>query len=204
MVTLPTQPLAAGVTDTIEVSSVYVGLIIKNGATVFEPSSGRPKVLVVADQVKVVPATGPLKVISGSVAPLQTLTTDGTIATGVGNTIMCIGFMPPVHPLANGVMTSVAVSILEPVFRAVNAGMLSVPEAAKPMEGLLLVQVKLAPATGLASMSEGRCDPLQTVVSGTTANTGAGYTKMLKGLVVRAHPLAIGVTVKWAVSVRLS
>ena len=47
----------------------------------------------------------------------------------------------PVQPLADGVTVTVPLIIVEPVFVAVNAAILPVPFAPKPIAVLLLVQL---------------------------------------------------------------
>ena len=61
----------------------------------------------------------------------------------------------PEHPLADGVTVMVAVAVVEPVLVAVKEGTLPDPLDARPIEVLLLVQVKVVPDTApLNEMTE--------------------------------------------------
>jgi hypothetical protein len=71
----------------------------------------------------------------------------GAVTVGVGLTVMVKVCTAPLHPLAVGVTVIVAVTGVVPVLIALKDGMLPVPLAASPMDGLLLVQSKLVPAT---------------------------------------------------------
>ena len=65
------------------------------------------------------------------------------------------------HPLAVGVIVRIALSGELVLFVAVKAGMFPVPEAARPMAVLLLVQVKVVPVMGPDSTVDGAVFPLQ-------------------------------------------
>lgn len=67
----------------------------------------------------------------------------------------------PWQPFAVGVMVMVATSGAVPVFVAVNEGMGPVPLAARPMDGVLLLQAKVLPATGLLKVTTEVTAPLQ-------------------------------------------
>ena len=55
----------------------------------------------------------------------------------------------PLHPLAVGVMVIVAVTMVVPVFVAVNDPiLLPLPDAARPIDVVLFVQVYVVPLTG--------------------------------------------------------
>ena len=56
-------------------------------------------------------------------------------------TVMVNVLAVPVQPLADGVTVTVPLIIVEPVFVAVNAAILPVPFAPKPIAVLLLVQL---------------------------------------------------------------
>jgi hypothetical protein len=67
----------------------------------------------------------------------------------------------PAQPFAEGVMVIVAVIAAVPVFVAVNEGIFPEPLAARPIAGLLFVQVNVVVATGPASVFAGTVAPLQ-------------------------------------------
>ena len=54
----------------------------------------------------------------------------------------------PEHPLEVGVTVMVAVIGEVVLFNATNEAMFPLPDEAKPIEGVLLVQAKVVPATG--------------------------------------------------------
>lgn len=60
---------------------------------------------------------------------------------GVGSTVILKLVEAPVQPLADGVTVIVAVTVVTPIFRAVKAGILPVPLAARPIDGVLLLQL---------------------------------------------------------------
>lgn len=67
----------------------------------------------------------------------------------------------PVHPLAVGVTVMVATTCTVPVLVAVNDAIFPAPEAARPMDGALLVQANVVPATGLPKVIAVVAAPLQ-------------------------------------------
>jgi len=59
----------------------------------------------------------------------------------------------PAQPLAVGVTVMVEVMGAVPLFNPVNDGISPLPEAGKPMTGLLLVQVNVVPVTLLTGVT---------------------------------------------------
>jgi len=80
----------------------------------------------------------------------------------------------PMQPLAVAVTVMVEVMGVVPVFNPVNDGIFPLPEAAKPMAGLLLVQVNVAPVTLLAGVTNVEALPWQMVwlIMGFTLGVG--------------------------------
>jgi hypothetical protein len=76
----------------------------------------------------------------GVILPLQTVWFAGSKTIGVGFTVIANVLDGPTHPLKVGVTVMVAVTGTDPVFAALNAGILPVPEATKPIDVLLFVQ----------------------------------------------------------------
>ena len=74
------------------------------------------------------------------VALLQRVMSAGTVTAGVGSTVILKVCAVPWQPLAVGVTVITAVAAVLPVLIAVKAPMLPVPEAAIPIELLLLLQ----------------------------------------------------------------
>ena len=89
------------------------------------------------------PATVLEKFNAPTAAPLQAVGLAGTLATGVGLTVMLKVVVAPVQPLAVGVTTILPVMAEMPALVPANAGMLVTPVAdvASPMALLLFVQL---------------------------------------------------------------
>jgi hypothetical protein len=70
------------------------------------------------------------------------------VAVAVGFTVIVKVSVVPTHPFAVGV--TIMVPVIGPFVPlvGVNAGILPVPPAARPIAGLLFVQVNVVPATG--------------------------------------------------------
>lgn len=86
----------------------------------------------------------------------------------------------PVHvtPLFvyEGVTVTVAVTGVPPLFTAVKLPMLPVPLSARPMPGLVFVQLKTVPGTVPLKLTAAVELPLQTVWLPTAATVGVGFT----------------------------
>ena len=82
---------------------------------------------------------------------------------GVGFTVIVNVFGVPTQPLAVGVIVIVDVTGAVPVLVAVNAPMLPLPLAAKPMLASLFVQANVVPATGLVKVTAVVAAPLHNV-----------------------------------------
>ena len=67
----------------------------------------------------------------------------------------------PTHPFAAGVMVMVAITGTVPALVAVKEGMLPEPLAARPIDGVLLAQVNVVPATELPRVTTGETASLQ-------------------------------------------
>ena len=94
-----------------------------------------------------------------------------------------------------GVTVIVAVTGSAPVLIAVKAPILPVPEAARPIVALLLVQLNTVPAVGLVNVIAVVLEPLHTVWLATAPTVGIGFTVIVKLLGVPGQLLAVGVTV---------
>lgn len=69
----------------------------------------------------------------------------------------------PIHPFAVGVTVIDATTGAVPVLMALNVAISPVPAAASPMDGVLLVQAYVVPATGLPKVIAAVVAPLQYV-----------------------------------------
>jgi len=81
-----------------------------------------------------------------------------------------------------------------PEFVAVKEVMFPVPEAAKPIAGLVLVQVKLPPVGTLTKAVAGIKVPLQKVAFEGTETVGIGFTVMVKVICGPVHIPSLAVT----------
>lgn len=94
-----------------------------------------------------------------------------------------------------GVTVIVAVTGVDPEFKAVKPGIFPVPLAPKPIEVLLLVQVKEPPFGVLTKLVVATAPPLHTVIFDGTVTVGVGFTMIVYVDGVPLQPLAEGVTV---------
>lgn len=78
-----------------------------------------------------------------------------------------------------GVIVIVAVTGVLPALKAVNDGMVLVPLAANPIDGLLFVQLYTVPATGPAMVTAVVFVPLHTVWLAIALTDGVGLTVMV-------------------------
>lgn len=142
----PGQPAADGVTAMIALTDVVPLLTAVNGLMFPLPLAGKPIDVLLFVQLNVVPATPPVNVIRLVMAPLHTLSFAGCATFGIGLTVMVNVSGVPGQPAAVGVTVMVAVTGVLPLLLAVNAGIFPVPLAARPIEVLLFVQLKVVPA----------------------------------------------------------
>ena len=102
----------------------------------------------------------------------------------VGLTVMVKVIGVPVQlmpPLVNvGVTVMVAVTGVLPILMAINAGMVLVPLAPRPMDVLLFVQLYTVPATGPLMVIGVVAVPLHTVWLGMVFTAGVGFTVIVK------------------------
>lgn len=125
----------------VAVTGVLVGLTVTKAGIFPMPEAPRPIVVLLFVQVYTVPATGPLMVTAAVLAPAHTDWFAIAFTPGVGFTVIVKLTDPPPQPDAVGVTVMVAVIGALVVLVAVKAGILPVPDAARPMAVLLLVQL---------------------------------------------------------------
>ncbi len=80
----------------------------------------------------------------------------------------------PAQPFEVGVMVIVPVIGEFVLFIAVNEGTFPLPLAAKPIDVLLFVHVKVVPVTGPKSVVKGTVTPLQEVLFAIALTVGVG------------------------------
>ena len=81
----------------------------------------------------------------------------------------------PGQPLAVGVTVTVDVTGLAVLFVPVNDGVLPVPLAASPIEGVEFVHANVVPGVVLVYAEAATVAPLHTVIFAGTTTTGAGF-----------------------------
>lgn len=148
----------------------------------------------------------PVKITAVVGVPLHTVWFAITSTVGVGFTVIVNVLTGPVHvvpPLVyDGVIVIVAVTGEPVALVAVNAGILPVPLAPRPMDGVLFVQLYEVPATGPLIVTAAVEVLLQTTWLLIAFTEGVGFTVMVKVIGVPEQvvpPLVyIGVTVKVA------
>ena len=157
---IPVHPFAVGVTVIVEVIGEVPALFAVYVKIFPIPLVPKPTLV---DEVheKLVPVTGPLKLIAVPAAPLQCilLVMLVTVADGLTVTVKVVGV--PVHPFAVGVTVIVAVMGAVVAFEAVNEGTFPEPFAASPIAVLLFVQVNVVPVTGPDKVVSGASTPAQ-------------------------------------------
>ena len=135
------------VTVKVAVTGTFVLLEAVKVGTLPTPLVGaRPIVCGVRDQEKVAPDTLLVNTTDGTVAPLQCVWLTIGVTAGIGLTVIVKVMGVPVHTAptlgeVTGVTVIVAVTGAEPAFCAVKDGILPLPAAARPIEGVLFVQL---------------------------------------------------------------
>lgn len=143
-------------------------------------------------------ATGP------SLIQIRWLNRSVATTIGVGLTVMVnvrgvpVQVTPPLVKL--GVTVIVATTGVCVVFTAVKAAMLPLPEAARPIEGVLLVQLYTVPVTAPLNVTAVVADRLHTTWLDTAFTVGIGFTTTVAVIGVPVQPLALGVIVKVTVT----
>ena len=119
-----------------------VELVAVNAGIFPLPPAAKPIEVLLFVQVKVVPLNAPVNVIAFVVAPLHKIWFAGCTTFGDGLTVIVKDSGVPEQVKCVGVTIIIAVTGALPVLTAVNAAIFPVPLAGKPIEGLLLVQMK--------------------------------------------------------------
>ena len=126
-------------------------------------------------QAKVVPGVVLIYEETATVRVLHTVIFAGTTTTGVGFILIVKDTGVPGQPLAVGVTVTVDVIGLDVTFVPVNDGVLPVPLAASPIEGVEFVHAKVVPGVELVNTEAATETPLQTVMFAGTTTTGVGF-----------------------------
>jgi hypothetical protein len=195
----PVQPLALGVTVMVAVTGAAPAFVALKPAILPLPLAAKPMVVLLFVQLYVVPATVPEKLMGTVWIPLHKDWLSTAFTTGVGFTKMVKVMGAPGQPLALGVTVMVAVTGALVVLVALKLAMLPFPLAARPMDGVLFVQLYVVPATGPLKLTAVVGLPLHNTWLATAFATGVGFTVIVKVRTGPGQPLALGVTVMVAV-----
>ena len=87
-----------------------------------------------------------------TVLPKQTFISLVAVTSGVGLTVIAAFLAAPVHPLAEAITLIRAVTVVSVVLKALKEAILPVPLAAKPIEGVLFIQLNVEPVCVLENM----------------------------------------------------
>jgi hypothetical protein len=196
----PVQPLAVGVTTIVAVTGVTPVFVAVKELIFPVPLAARPMVVLLFVHVYTVPVTLPLKFTALVAVPLHLAWSLIFATVGVGLTVIVNKSAGPVQPLADGVTIIVATSGAVPLLTAANEGTSPIPVAASPIDVLLLVQLKVVPATGPLTVTCVVAAPLQTAWSAIAFTIGVGFTVIVRLPDGPAQPFAVGVTVIVAVT----
>jgi hypothetical protein len=140
----------------------------------------------------------PVKLIAAVATPVHSVWfgTAPTLAVGLTVIVNVTGVPLQPVPVTIGVTVIVAVTGTLLVFTAVKLGMLPVPDAASPMLGVLFVQLKLVPATGLVKLTAVVAAPLHNTWLVGVFTLGVGLMVSVAMIDGPTHPLILGVMVK--------
>ena len=147
LLTGPAHPFAKGLTLMVAVTGVVPVLTAVKAGMLPVPAAARPIDGWSFSHANVVPVTLALNTCPPKVLLLQILWLATAASTVVGLTVIVKDLLAPAHEFAQGVTVIVAVSGVLPVLVLAKAGIFPVPLAASPIDGLLLTQLKLVPAT---------------------------------------------------------
>jgi hypothetical protein len=197
---VPGQPAKDGVMVMVETIAADVAFVAVKEGMLPVPEAARPIAVLEFVQSNVVPAGTATNEFNGTTAPAQKAMFGSGVMAGIGLTVMVNTSGVPGHPVSVGVTVIVEVIGAPVALVAVNAGVLPVPEAARPIAVLEFVQANVAPAGVLTNELIGTAAPAQNVKSGSAVITGTGLTVMVNVCGVPGQPFAVGVTVIVAVT----
>ena len=198
VVATPIQPAAVfGVTVIVAVTAVGVMLIAVKLGMLPVPLDAKPILGVLLVQLNVVPATVLVKFIAAVDDPVHSVWFGTTPTVAVGFTVMVNVLATPAQPVlvTTGVTVIVAVTGALVVLTAVNTGILPVPVAAKPILGVVLVQLKVVPATVPVKVTADVAPPLHTTWLTGWFTDGVGYIVSIAIIDGPLQPLMLGVIV---------
>ena len=160
---VPTQPFKVGVIVTVETCCVATFDAVK-AAILPVPVADKPVLVLLFAQENVEPDGVLTKFVAKTVVPAQTVWSTGVFTEGFGLTVIIkvCGAPAVEQPFKVGVTVTVEICCVA-TFDAVNAPILPVPLAVKPVLVLLFVHAKVAPEGVLLKTEATTFAPAQTV-----------------------------------------
>ena len=154
-----------------------------NDGIVLVPLAPRPMLVLLLVQLYTVPATGPAIVTAVVAAPEHTVWLAIVFTAGVGFTVIVNVIAVPVQVVAPlvyvGVTVIVATCGVAVALVAVKLAMLPVPDAARPIVVLVLVQLYTVPGTAPVKLTAAVAEPLHSTCGPTAFTVGIGFTVIL-------------------------
>jgi hypothetical protein len=196
---VPVQPAPLlGVTVIVAVTAFGVLFTATKLGILPVPVAARPMLGVLFVQLYVIglPVVGLLNVMAAVDWPAHSVWLATVFTTAVGLTVMVNVTDVPGQPAATGVTVIVAVTGALVVLVAVKLGMLPVPDAARPILGVLFVQLNTVPATGLVKVTAVVLVPLHTVWLAGVFTLGVGLTVSVAIIAGPSQPFILGIMVK--------
>jgi len=159
---VPKHPFADGVTVIVAVTGDVPALLAVYAGIFPVPLVPKPTLM---DEVheKLVPLTGPLKLMAAPAVPLQCILSEILLTVAVGLTVTVYVLTIPLQPFADGVIATVAAIGKLNEFAVVKTGTSPEPFAARPIFMLLFVHVNVVPLTGPDKFVTGALTPVQNV-----------------------------------------
>jgi hypothetical protein len=195
----------------VAITGAVVVLVAMNEAILPAPLAANPIEGVLLDQLNTTllppfPPLGLVNVIGVVEAPLHKTCAGTGFAVAVGFTVMVkvlavpTQLTPPLIKVGVTVMVATTGNIV--VLVAIKVGMLPTPFAARPIDGVLFVQLNctVPPVAGLLNAIAAVDDPLHNTWLATGLTVAIGFTVMVNVIGKPAQPFGdIGVTVMVAV-----
>ena len=132
--------------------------------------------------------------LTGTEAPSHIAKFAGNITAGLGLTVIVKVAGGPVQLFKVGITVIVEVIGAFVLLRAVNEGILFIPDETRPIAVFELVQVYVAPAGVLKKTPSGIVDPTQKVRFWGTVTIGNGETATSKTVAEPTHAPLVAVT----------
>ena len=192
---VPEQEFADGVTVTVAVTGALVALVAVNDAMLPEPEAARPIAVLLLVQLKALPETAPLNATAVVADVLHTVWLVTAATVGVGFTVILKATGLPTQLFAVGVTVIVDVTIADVLLLAVKDAIFPEPDAARPMEVVVFVQLFMLLDTELVNATAPVAAVLHTVWLVIADTIGVGFTPIVNVCGLPAQLFAFGVTV---------